>query len=135
MQKLWKVVLEAKGCEPKHAVAMQLRFRRGTKVGTLKAVAKAMAEQGYTNGGGEPYSRERIRQFVFEGMCHSVACLTDRSDKEYTVKKAVAGLLQQKVPYSSSTEKDPYLKGRLQWWRLRKVGKKPNSSWYDRKKR
>ena len=139
MQKLWKVVLEGNGCDEKQKLAMRLRFGRGTRAVTLDDVRFAFAESGFTNGGGKPYSRERVKQFAYEGLCSSLAFVCDRSRVgepvyEARIEKAVAELTRMKRHYSCSTEADPYLKGRLEWWRLRKVGKKWNSSRYDRKR-
>jgi hypothetical protein len=136
MQRFWKVLLEGKGCTEKQVVAMQLRLSRGTRAATLDAVRFRMAELGYTNGGGEPYSRERIRQFVREGFRTAVLTLADRAPRdEKRFCEAAEALLRQKVHYSRSTEHDPYLKGRLEWWHLRKTGRKPNSSTYDQRTR
>lgn len=138
MQRLWKEVLSGKGCSEKEAAAIASRFRRGTKSGTLDVVRKELADRGITNGGGRPYSRARIKQFVREGLCSTLALLCDKSKiggglYEQRIARAVDVMLRDKVSYSCSTEKDPHLQGRLEWWRLRKVGKKPNGSWYEKK--
>lgn len=138
MQRFWKVVLEARGCTPKQAVAMRLRLRNAKK--SLEWVGRQMALKGITNGGGEPYHREQVDEFVREGLRTSLALVCDKSlvgDEQYEARiaRAVDDLLRRKVRYSCSTPRDPYLKGRLEWWRLRKTGKKRNSSQYDRKTR
>ena len=95
MQKLWKVVLEAKGCTEFEQLVLRLRFGRGTKVGTLDAVRSELARRGITNGGGKPYSRERISQFV-HGALETRLMVLLPSAKAERVKAAVAGLLKQK---------------------------------------
>ena len=117
MQKLWKVVLEAKGCTELDRLVLRLRFGRGTKVGTLDAVRCELARRGITNGGGKAYSRERVSQFVRGALEDWLKVLLPTA-KAKRVKVAVAALLKQKRTYSSATEDDPYLQGRLQWRKL-----------------
>jgi hypothetical protein len=130
MQRFWKVVLEGKGCSEKVRLATRLRLGRGTRAVSLDDVRKEMAERGYPNNG-KPYSRERVSQFVREGVSTTVSLICDKPIEQ--VRPLVAELLAHKTTYSRSTSTDPYLNVRLGWWKYRKTGRKWSGSVYDRR--
>lgn len=130
MQRLWKVVLGSRRASNKQLAAMRVWKRNRRK--SLNWISQRLAEQGVTNGGGAPYHRHHLKELIEDGLTAAFCGVCEKP--ESVVRPAVRQLMRGKRRYSRRTKKDPYLAGRLSWWRkkLRKVGKKPSSSWYEK---
>lgn len=130
MQKLWRVVHGKGVVTEKQGAMIRQKLRHPDK--SLRAIAADLAQYGVTNGGGAAYHPQQIREMVTDGVSRLNAYLYHRPLEE--TRKRTALLMREKVRYNRSTEADPHLVGRLRWWKIRKVGRKPNNSWYESKK-
>ena len=129
MQRFWRVVQEKGVVTEKQGAVIRQRLRHPGK--SLRAIGKDLARYGLTNGGGAPIHPYQLKEMVNEGVARLNAYLTDRPLEE--TRSRVGLLLREKVTYSRSTKKNPYLGTRLGWWQFRKTGKKWNGSKYDRR--
>lgn len=128
MQKLWKVVQEKGVISAVEGAIIRLKLRHPEK--SLRRIAADLEEFGMTNGGGKAYHPYQIHEKLIAGTARLNAYIHGR---QYEAShRWVAGVLREKPKYSCSTKSDPYLSGRLEWWKFRKTGRKPSSTWYDR---
>src|SRR6266446_3090407 len=119
--------------DPNHSVVMD----RGVPCFcSLRSVSLKLQADGYTTKGGKRYEPQQVKDKLLNGLTWSALWVCDlpRTQKNFQrVRAAMERALQRKTCYSKSTDDDPYVRGRLRWWKLRKVGKKPSSGHYDKR--
>ena len=144
----WQRVFRGYGCRTQEEGRALRRWakRNGASIvmdGGLPAthsfrhVAKSLAEVGITTKDGTEYLPQQVKDTCYNALTWSII-ETLGLPREQTVfqrvRSAVARIFGRKTRYSRSTPSDPYLHGRLEWWTLRKVGKKPGLGTYNKRK-
>ena len=147
-QQFWQRVFRGYGCRTREEAAAVRRWvkRRpdfsvvmkngvpATK--SLRSAGKELFEAGYTTDKGTEYLPQHVKGLALSGLAWSAIWVCDqpRTQKNYQrIRQLMDRFFARKGCYSRSTTDDPYLHSRLEWWRFRKVGRKPNSSWYEKR--
>ena len=131
---LAKVVRYSVKRDETHSVVMD---GEGPATYSLRSVSLKLQADGYMTKGGKKYEPQQVKDKLLTGLAWSGlwVCNLPRTQKNFQrMRDLMERALSRKTCFSKKTPDDPYLYGRLEWWKYRKVGRKPSSQQYEKRK-